>query len=880
MTTSVEQQARDALTLVDADPRRALKLATALQVPTSDAVVHSIAARVQGLALFQLDDVEAALGAAREAVRWGHRAGSPTVEAEARMSLAYLLSWRGRSAEAVRVIGRAVDVLDGLELARALALRGVVRHQQGRIAVAVPDYSAAIAVLREADDPVWLGKVLMNRGNAHAHLLSFGAADADLQEARELFEKSDAALSQGHVDHNLGYLEVLRGDIPAALEYFDRAGARFVELGAQLGPLLRDRAELLLSARLIAEASEVAERAVAACLTEGRGAILPEARLILARTRQLQGNLDGALGQARSAARELDRQGQRQLAALARLIVITLRLVGTGRAPDTGHLEQTIAAASGLWPHVALEARIQAGEAALTRRRPADAERFLRAAARSRTNGTATVRARAWYATAVLHRAHDDDAGARRAVRRGLRILDDYAAVLGATDIRAHVATHRNELSVLGARIAIEHGSARDVLAWAELGRASHLARPPGRPPDDPELAERLVELRSVIREVEDRRAQGEASPTLLARQANLERVVRDRYRRRRVAGGKSAALITVSGLRAALGDVALIEYVALDDTLYAVTLVDGRTRLHVLGAVSRVTSLAERLPFALHRLARRRARPAELTAARRLLEAAARELDQLMICPLTELGDRSLVIVPTGRLQWLPWSTLPSCAGRPVTVSPSATLWHAARSRAPGTDRIVVAAGPDLPAAVEEARDVARWHDATALTDGAATVGRVLQAMDGAALVHLAAHGRVRADNPQFDAIRLSDGPLMIYDLERLPRAAHTVVVAACDSGRPVVPSGDELLGLTATLLAQGSAQLVASVLPILDVETRPLMNALHERLGRGEAPAAALAAAQVETAATGPAGIATAAGFLCFGAGFAPPLLRDRAS
>jgi CHAT domain-containing protein len=112
-----------------------------------------------------------------------------------------------------------------------------------------------------------------------------------------------------------------------------------------------------------------------------------------------------------------------------------------------------------------------------------------------------------------------------------------------------------------------------------------------------------------------------------------------------------------------------------------------------------------------------------------------------------------------------------------------------------------------------------------------------------------------------------------MIYDLEKLRRTPHTVVVAACDAGRPVVPVGDELLGLTASLLAQGTSQLVASVLPILDTETWPLMVAFHDRLRGGETVATALASAQLEVASRGFEGMATAAGFLCFGAGFTRP-------
>jgi CHAT domain-containing protein len=61
--------------------------------------------------------------------------------------------------------------------------------------------------------------------------------------------------------------------------------------------------------------------------------------------------------------------------------------------------------------------------------------------------------------------------------------------------------------------------------------------------------------------------------------------------------------------------------------------------------------------------------------------------------------------------------------------------------------------------------------------------------------------------------------------------------------------------------------------VLPILDTETWPLMVAFHDRLRSGEPVAAALASAQQELASGGSEGIATAAGFLCFGAGFIRP-------
>ncbi|MFD0582811.1 CHAT domain-containing protein [Dactylosporangium darangshiense] len=170
------------------------------------------------------------------------------------------------------------------------------------------------------------------------------------------------------------------------------------------------------------------------------------------------------------------------------------------------------------------------------------------------------------------------------------------------------------------------------------------------------------------------------------------------------------------------------------------------------------------------------------------------------------------------------------------------------------------------------EAEAVAAVHRGAALTGAAATVGAVLAALPDAGLVHLAAHGRLSAENPLFSDIELADGPLMVYDVERLPRVPHTLVLAACDSGRPVVRTGDELMGLGVAFLARGAAQLVASVLPVPDATTRPLMVAFHEGLAAGRSPAAALAEAQAALRRADPEAAAAAAGFVCIGAGIDP--------
>jgi CHAT domain-containing protein len=90
-------------------------------------------------------------------------------------------------------------------------------------------------------------------------------------------------------------------------------------------------------------------------------------------------------------------------------------------------------------------------------------------------------------------------------------------------------------------------------------------------------------------------------------------------------------------------------------------------------------------------------------------------------------------------------------------------------------------------------------------------------------------------------------------------------VILAACDSGRPVVCTGDELLGFGATLLALGTHQLIAPVVPVPDVETAPLMIAFHRHLAAGHNAANALSQAQRQLADGESRAMAAAAGFIC---------------
>ena len=134
--------------------------------------------------------------------------------------------------------------------------------------------------------------------------------------------------------------------------------------------------------------------------------------------------------------------------------------------------------------------------------------------------------------------------------------------------------------------------------------------------------------------------------------------------------------------------------------------------------------------------------------------------------------------------------------------------------------------------------------------------------------MLHLAAHGLLRADNPLFSSIRLADGPFTVYELEPLDTPRH-VVLAGCHTGRLHVVGGDEVLGFGAALFGCGTSTLVAPVVPIPDAASVPLMLSYHQGLRQGASPAEALARAQSLVEPCDPLGRSAAAGFVCLGTG-----------
>ena len=881
------EEAEAAVELTVDQPRRAAAAARAVAkeaVEVGDPEATVVAERAMGLAAKELGDLAASKEHAQRAILLASRLRLPRREGEARMSLSLVLALEGRTREALREANQAATLLDGLDAARLQVQRSLILQRLGRSTEALEGYHSALAAFRRLGCRADMARVWSNRAILRAYGGEFEAAEADLRRAEQAFGELGLEMAAATVRHNLGFVAARKGDVPAALSSYDMAATRLERIGVARPAFVLDRCEVLLAVRLVPEARQLARAAVERLEATGMRVDLAEARVMLAQAELLAGDLDAARRTADLARRGFLRQQRPGWAALARYVALRARWQAGRLGPAAAVEARRTAAdldATG-WVIAASDARLVAARLSLDAGRLEQAERDLSGASPARRRGPAELRSRAWHAEALLRLARGNRRGALRAIDAGLRVVALHQQTLGATELRAHASGHAAELARLGLSLAVTGGRPGCVLAWSERGRARLHAAPPARPPTDRALAADLASLRAVAAEVEAAALAGQSTSSLLQRQARLEGAVR---RRARHVPGSTARAVTpppsLTELAGHLADRALVEYVEDEGVLHAVTVVDGRARLTRLAPVAEASAELNQLRFCLGRLARSAGSPASMAAARAGADHAALRLEELLLRQLlADVGSRPVVVVPTGALHSLPWALLPSLLGRPVAVAPSATQWFAARAgagRAGAGGKTLLVAGPGVPTAVEEVASLAPLHpDVNVLTGEDATVARVAEAFPGAELAHVAAHGSFRGDNPLFSSLELADGPLTVYDLDRLPRMPRRIVLSACDSGVSAVSPGNELLGLASALLAFGAQTVVASVVTVPDDATRQLMVLFHQGLRQGKPVSAALASAQ-ETVTRGEPGgdtrtastLLPTAGFLCLGEG-----------
>ncbi len=841
-------RARRAYDDVAADPDRFRPAAEALVAEVRRARrPEALALALRALAWaerLRLDD-RSAIRLLDEACRIARRHHFHRTLAELLMSRASVNLELGRVAAAQRDLRAAAVLVSGPALAELDFHQAVLLQNIGRLDEAAAIYhrllaGSAATALRRVASANNLALIESEQGRYR-------------QALRRLSEALPAAVAIGPalipaITQSRAWVTVQSGRFAEGLRMFEEAAQGYRAAALPLGEHYIEYADALAELRLVPEAADASRRAAEEFSVAGVPLMAAEAQLRVARLALLAGDTAAAAAAATAAAAAFRRQGR--AAGRARAIVVLAEAHLRSGTATLADLAEVRAAARRIDAQGTTSAAVQgflvAGRlaAALGQRRKAIAA-LTRAGSLAR--GTPVLlRLRGRLASALAAGLRHRDREAMAHCRRGLADLARHRGALPSVELRALASGHGAELGLIGLDIVIKDGSPARVLNWMERSRAAALLAV--EPPAFDHIRNDLTALRTVQAEPRDESTHG-ARPGVLVDGGAEQAVIESRIRRATWRAGSVAAIsgapITAGALRDRLDGRVLIAYGLLGEDLLAVVIEPRCSRITALGPLGEVREHVRAFQFALRRLAYTRP-SAQLAAARLSADERIRRLSGLLLQPLRVSSDTELVIVPLAGLQGVPWAAL---HGGPVCLAPSATFWarsaQAAQARPHGgTDGgVVVVAGPDLPGAAAEVQAVAGIHpSAILITPPASTADTVAAALADAHLVHLACHGRLRADNPMFSSLLLSDGPLTVQELYARGVAPHRLVLASCESGTQVSYAGDEVLGFVSALLARGTAGILASTAVVPDVEAVDLMTAVHLALARGATLARAL--------------------------------------
>lgn len=826
------------------------------------------------------DDPPGAVRLLNRSVRVARTHGLAEVEAWALGSRASVELVRGRTARARADAGtalRLVGTVDGTpedlgELtSRLQLLLAVSDHNAGRLADAEASY-------RELLRQVPPGSTNEVRGANNLALVL--AARGEFTEALERAEHAVAVASrlsplvQPWPFLTRALIEVRTGRLGDGLRDLERAAESCEQAGLSPGECYLEYADTMRELRLLPEAVGAGERAVRELQRAGEGLVVAEARVALAETLLMAGDLDAAVEAAQAGRRAARAQGRRTIHD--RAVVVTVQARSRSGLADASDLAAVRRAAGRLeaagQTAEATAAYLVAGRVGIEHRaRRAAAD--LRAASRVARRGALPVRVRGRVAAALVARLEGADDDVLTQCRAGLRDLARHRGTLPTMELRALASGHGADLGELGLEVLLRRGTPAAALRWMERTRAAALltkvvpaATSRARSADRADVpttgrAERVDAAgaaprtrRPVLADDDERAAEDRRS-------AWLEHVaVPD------PAGGPRA--LSVPLLRRALDGRVLVEYGRVGDRFAAVVVGSTGVRVVDLGDVATdVATSVRALVFALRRLVDPRSQAAA-EAARTSADLRLAQLREALVAPLGLPDGAELVVVPVGPLYGVPWSALHD---GPVALAPSATAWLRTVGGRPadGRESVVLVAGPRLQGAQDEVDALGALHPA-ALTlgqhDSRSEV--VVGAIATAGLAHLACHGALRSDNPMFSSVELADGPLTVQGLHRSGVAPRRLVLASCHSGADVAYEGDEVLGLVSAMLSQGTAGVVASIAAVPDVEVVDLMVGLHRRLVAGQTMSHALHGARGEIDRDTPAGFVNWCTFAAHGA------------
>lgn len=796
----------------------------------------------------------------------------------------------GEYARAHQAAARAREIFTQENSERRLASLeinvGNILHRQDRFVDAVEGYERAFATFQKHNDAEGMAVALHNSAVSLICLNDFPKALATYQRSRDLAEQNGMPLLVAQADYNIAYLYFFRGEYGRAIEMLRDVRQRCPAIGDyyHLALTYLDQSEIYLELNLSAEAEEMAAEACQQFEKLGMGYEAAKAMAFQAIAVGQQGKSFVATELfEKSRAKFVQEQNQvwPWLLDLYRAVI----LFNEGRLFESRRLcvgaleffrDSPLPGKAILCRLLLAQLELRTGNSPAAR---GQCEEILSRLAHLELPALAF---QAHFLMGQIEESAGDGPRAFAAYQDARQSLENLRSTLRGEEIK--IAFMKNKLEVYEALVdlSIRPASARpasEAFQFMELAKSRALMDLmfsgtqafPANEPGQSELVRKIRNLREELNwyyhriEQEHLRNEDPSAKRLEELQEKARTYETDLLRALHelpqsgsgLLRMQAAAPVELESLRALLPPgAALIEYFAARGRFLAALVTGERIEVVPLTPVTRVRNLLRMLEF---QFAKFRLRGDYLSTFQQpLLEATIahlQDLHQELLAPLLQIwqGPR-LIIVPHGILHYVPFHALhdgeryliDSCQ---VSYAPSATVFALCQqkpARVDGGSLILGVPDPQAPLILEEVQAVASKVPSPELFLGEKATVQVLKERGPLCrLIHIAAHGTFRADNPMFSRIGLGQSYLSLYDLYQLNLPADLVTLSGCATGVNVVAAGDELVGLVRGLLGAGAQSLLLTLWDVNDRSTTEFMQMFYDNLQRTGDKAAAVQSA-----------------------------------
>ena len=875
------------------DPMRSLAAATVLRKicrTHADPEISALCNWSQGIEALIKGDMPAAVNTLDKARAGFLELNKPHVAAATEVSKVVALAMLGRYDQAIACALRARKVF--LECGNLLAA-GKIETNIGNLYFRRDQYLEAeefqtsarnrfIAINHEKQ----LAAINNCLANTHAILHKFSSASALYEEAVQLAERAGVQVIQAEIEGNIGNFALLRGRYDQALDYLERSRRRYEFLGMphQSALAQREIADAYLELNLVPEAREIYARVTDTFAKLGLRADEARAWASRGRVEVLLGKPDEALSSLKRARELYEAEGNKVGKALVLLSQAQLH-------HDEGNDE--------LANQLALEAEADLStlggwhQILLARWLRADIERTLGHTDEARSLFECTLRdsirrgqpqiiERCHTGLGLLAVAEGKNAIAERHFKNAIAVTEELRAPLPGEEFKTAFFANKlapyNELL----RLCLDGGEERiaEALALVESARSRALAdslgadhEPLSEPRDEFEadlftkISDIREELNYLYKEINQRAGNDgqkrlrQLQQELRKRESKVLEITRQLYHRRESVSSP-ARLFDVRQLQQQLSEnEALVEYTALGDELIA--FIVKRERVHLVRNLASVAEVDRQLNAMRSQIETLRfgapTMRKYLPTLTEKIKVYLHKLHDALIRPLEQILERRrrLIIVPYGRLHYLPFNALHDGAKYmiehcEISYAPSAAIFLQCLRRGElCLDRALLMGVSDeqAPRIADEIQAIKGvFQNVTTLVEDAATATALRTESAGSDVVHLACHGQFRSDNPLFSALKLADGWFTVRDAYSLKLENALVTLSGCETGVNAVAPGDELIGLARGFFAAGARSVLLSLWMVDDDATNQMMVDFYQETKKGASLSASLRAAQLK--------------------------------